>query len=717
MAYTNQYIGSRYVPLFAEPAEWNSARTYEPLTIVMHEGNSYTSKQYVPIGIEITNEKFWALTGNYNAQVEAYRQEVRNLLPYDEVPTDGSTKAVKSDGINKAISSETTRAKAAEQALQTNIDAEKTRAEDAENDIKLAYDKVYDSVVSMKSDTSLKNGMKCKTLGYYTANDYGGAAYIITDTDEPNELDIISCANNLNAKLIIQDNVNVNCLGAKGNGEEDAESRMKNVKAFERAFSIGKSIVCMPNGRYWFNQNGPVNCRNVTDRFTLDGNNSTLSDFSIELNLKDDSYDWRFAFNWNTGKFININFGADYNTIDSTPYRPCIVSGMHIDIQHVTMINKCVLLAYINKPMDDLNVYKLRSIFGVELPDRNMHNLIESIDINGNLSKSITSTGDGWSFNSVSEVKAKIDSDPNGELYGLVSTFSQTSISFNDCIQIFVELGVLTCASFKDCHFEAPTAGVRYIKPDAAIYECCTFIDCYFQGSAIFPVDNYTTYIGCVFALQYGYNHTQSLFKTAKLITCRIEDTYKISSSKDLTTIDMAGNYNSIWNYFNPQLSYKNGAAFINMGFTGDTSITVYIRLLDSDVYYKKLTDTQSFKIPTYIYLGLGTTGSCIIDLYVTNGGKVYHTQNIVTDITKSAEILMKKYSVSATITPRYDSHHKASIYPLIDTPEIVESIPEYTERKTAYLIAPNLFVDTTVTDKVKGYTLIDKTQLTQGDF
>lgn len=71
-----QYIGARYVPIFADPAEWNKTRTYEPLTIVLHEGNSYTSKQFVPKGIDINNEEFWAETGNYNAQVEAYRQEV-----------------------------------------------------------------------------------------------------------------------------------------------------------------------------------------------------------------------------------------------------------------------------------------------------------------------------------------------------------------------------------------------------------------------------------------------------------------------------------------------------------------------------------------------------------------------------------------------------------------------------------------------------------------
>lgn len=74
-----QYIGARYVPIFGrkgEPTvEWDNESPYEPLTIVCHAGNSYTSRQYVPTGIEITDESYWALTGNYNAQVEQYRKE------------------------------------------------------------------------------------------------------------------------------------------------------------------------------------------------------------------------------------------------------------------------------------------------------------------------------------------------------------------------------------------------------------------------------------------------------------------------------------------------------------------------------------------------------------------------------------------------------------------------------------------------------------------
>lgn len=72
-----QYVGARYVPVFADPLEWSDAHGYEPLTIVTCQGNSYTSMQSVPAGIDIANTEYWAQTGNYNAQIEAYRQEVR----------------------------------------------------------------------------------------------------------------------------------------------------------------------------------------------------------------------------------------------------------------------------------------------------------------------------------------------------------------------------------------------------------------------------------------------------------------------------------------------------------------------------------------------------------------------------------------------------------------------------------------------------------------
>ena len=74
-----QYIGARYVPKFADPIEWDKLRSYEGLTIVTYAGTSYTSKKPVPAGVELNNAEYWAVTGNYNAQVEIYRQETANL--------------------------------------------------------------------------------------------------------------------------------------------------------------------------------------------------------------------------------------------------------------------------------------------------------------------------------------------------------------------------------------------------------------------------------------------------------------------------------------------------------------------------------------------------------------------------------------------------------------------------------------------------------------
>src|SRR5690625_2238134 len=77
----NVYVGNRYVPKFSN-SEWDKSKEYESLTIVMHDGGSYTSKKNVPAGIDINDEEYWVMTGNYNAQVEAYRQEVTTLRTY-----------------------------------------------------------------------------------------------------------------------------------------------------------------------------------------------------------------------------------------------------------------------------------------------------------------------------------------------------------------------------------------------------------------------------------------------------------------------------------------------------------------------------------------------------------------------------------------------------------------------------------------------------------
>lgn len=124
---TTQYIGARYVPLFAEPIEWDKTKQYEPLTIVTHEGNSYTSRQFVPTGIELTNEEFWALTGNYNAQIEQYRNEV---TAYDGRITTAQDTAdsakTSADAANAAVATEKNRAETSESEIRSLAETNET---------------------------------------------------------------------------------------------------------------------------------------------------------------------------------------------------------------------------------------------------------------------------------------------------------------------------------------------------------------------------------------------------------------------------------------------------------------------------------------------------------------------------------------------------------------------------------------------------------------
>ena len=119
-----EYIGARYVPKFYDDgqggAEWSSEVQYEPLTVVLYEGNSYTSRQYVPVGIQITDTRYWLETGNWNSQVEAYRQEVFTFS--DRI-----------DAATQAVETEVTNREAADATLGTRIDNEATARANADN--------------------------------------------------------------------------------------------------------------------------------------------------------------------------------------------------------------------------------------------------------------------------------------------------------------------------------------------------------------------------------------------------------------------------------------------------------------------------------------------------------------------------------------------------------------------------------------------------------
>lgn len=84
----NLYVGARYVPIFSKEnnGQWTNTIPYEALTIVQYQGDSYTSAQPVPIGADITDTKYWRLTGQYNAQyVELAKKVNANSTEIDSL--------------------------------------------------------------------------------------------------------------------------------------------------------------------------------------------------------------------------------------------------------------------------------------------------------------------------------------------------------------------------------------------------------------------------------------------------------------------------------------------------------------------------------------------------------------------------------------------------------------------------------------------------------
>ena len=264
-----QYVGARYVPLFAEPLEWDKTKAYEPLTIVLHQGSSYTSRQYVPVGVEIDDDSFWALTGNYSAQVEQYRQEVKAL--------DGRITA-NADAIDAEIADRTaavaaeaaarTAAVAAEAADRTAaVDAETQRAQKAESmlqaNLELNFDKVYQNVQDMISGENTI-GSTVKT-NHYLDNDNGGSYYKIEQTGSGNNIDSFESGDAF-CNLIYTSEMNVNQFGINSDNDD-------NTDRFNLIFSNENidTLICNENDNY------KLHSVNIQNSITVVGNGAKFS--------------------------------------------------------------------------------------------------------------------------------------------------------------------------------------------------------------------------------------------------------------------------------------------------------------------------------------------------------------------------------------------------------------------------------------------------------
>lgn len=167
------YIGARYVPIFADPVEWDDEREYEPLTIVIHNGDCYTSKCYVPKGAQLPpypegQTKYWVKTSDYNYQFADLKKTVADLSRlveqfqkdnehFTDLINGWNEKVIQWEkdmnawgkrldtvesnitGLTASLNAEIDRAKAAEQANAAAIAKETTDRQQAISDLDAAY--------------------------------------------------------------------------------------------------------------------------------------------------------------------------------------------------------------------------------------------------------------------------------------------------------------------------------------------------------------------------------------------------------------------------------------------------------------------------------------------------------------------------------------------------------------------------------------------------
>ena len=178
---SRQYIGARYLPIIV--GDWDITKEYEPLMVVYYNGASYTSKTYIPAGIDISNTTYWALSADYNAQVAYYRSEVLAL-------------------------------------------AEKVAK-------KIYY---IDTLENLLGATDLDNNDLIFTEGYHSVADDGAAAYLISETEPTGYYETLD--NGLYAKLIITAEMTLEQFGAYGDNVHD------DAPAIQKAIDNAGNIIC-----------------------------------------------------------------------------------------------------------------------------------------------------------------------------------------------------------------------------------------------------------------------------------------------------------------------------------------------------------------------------------------------------------------------------------------------------------------------------------------
>lgn len=138
----------------------------------------------------------------------------------------------------------------------------------------------FDNVAEMKLATNLTDDSFAQTVGFYSANDEGGALYKIrakTDADTVDEMTLIALYDNtLVAELIKTDYMNVKQFGAKGDGSNDDTANIQkaldyclNIEVPSGTYMIDASTYLLPNSNNKITLNNDAKLKAITNNLNV----------------------------------------------------------------------------------------------------------------------------------------------------------------------------------------------------------------------------------------------------------------------------------------------------------------------------------------------------------------------------------------------------------------------------------------------------------------
>lgn len=182
----NKYIGNRYVPKHA--SVWDVNKDYESLTVVLWEGSSYTTRKNTPAGVDIHNDEYWALSANFNGQIENYRQDVRNLeTDFNNLNDEVNEQLGQTNNKLNNLNDEVINARNGESTLSERLEKDKQEVTTQLAHEARPHTKAFKLITQVIENDDIVDGDIIKTVGWHKELDSEPVNLRVIEQDKMND--------------------------------------------------------------------------------------------------------------------------------------------------------------------------------------------------------------------------------------------------------------------------------------------------------------------------------------------------------------------------------------------------------------------------------------------------------------------------------------------------------------------------------------------------